>query len=122
MEIGKTLVSVVGGSSLGVAASVAVLAVMPTAVEAQAGPWAVWENCRNGRPCTIGVAPKSYAPFGSANHKAGWYVKSQYYKNSDDAWRTACRWHYGGNTSVTSPDISSGRFNCRTVCNNGTCR
>lgn len=110
------------GISLGAVAGVVLSATTPTVVQAQSVTWAVWENCVNGKPCTIGVAPKSYAPRNSPNWLAGWRQKSQFYNESETAWRTACFWHYGGDRNAFSPDIAGNRFNCGTVCSNGTCQ
>lgn len=83
--------------------------------------WYVWKNC-TAYPCTIGVAVHGYAQPGSVNHSNGWRTLSQSYRDGNDAWRTACRYHYG-NPRYNSPDIANGVIVCENLCNgNKSCQ
>jgi hypothetical protein len=102
-------------------AAVAGAALLPvSAGHAQSTTWFVHSNC-NVSPCVMGVADQSYATPGNARWNEGWRRMSQGYSDGAQAWRTACRWHYG-RAGYTAPDIASGTFSCASVCANGTCQ
>ena len=119
MTILKAIRTVIAASGMAVIACLALGMVQAGAALAQGTGFAVYRNCNapfNGADCTIGVAGSGYATSGSAEARSGWNRMSQVYSDGAQAWRTACRWHYG-NPTYASPDIVSRRVNCASFCN-----
>ncbi len=94
------------------------LAAAPMA-SAQSTGFAVFGNNISG---LMGSAPITYATPGNANYANGWRQWSQTYNNATDAFRTLCRWNWGGgHRGAVAPDATPAA--CAAVCNgNASCQ